>query len=80
MARPTNRQVRQREALALNENQTLRALLDEYAADIRDRWEASTDPAERERLWSEIRAVRGLSERIYAAAHASRIEGPGKQE
>lgn len=66
MARPTKRQRQIKQAQELIENETLQEIFDERKSDIRDKWQASGTPEQREACYYEIMALEGLKDAIYA--------------
>lgn len=69
MARPTNKQIRKREARELLENKTLKAIFDEQETKIKDAWTCCEDRDDREKLHMELYALNELKEYIYACAN-----------
>ncbi len=68
MARPTNKQIRIKQAAELLENKTLRTIFDERELEIVERWKAGTTVERRETCYFEITALAGLKDAIYATA------------
>ncbi len=68
MARPTNKQIRIKQAAELLENKTLMAIFDARAKEIIERWIGSTTVERRETCYFEITALAGLKDAIYATA------------
>lgn len=69
MARPTSKEKRQNQATALLENETLLAIFDERELEIIDRWRGSDSVEERESCHSDLTALEGLRDAIYAAGN-----------
>ncbi len=68
MARPTNKQIRIKQAAELLENKALMAIFDDRAKEIIERWIGSTTVERRETCYFEITALAGLKDAIYATA------------
>ena len=68
MARPTKKQTRIKQARELLENDALGSIFKERELEIIERWKASTTVERREWCYSEITALAGLRDAIYATA------------
>ena len=66
MARPTNKQIRARQARELLENTTLISIFDEREQEIVERWKVSATVESREACYFEMTALAGLRDSIYA--------------
>jgi hypothetical protein len=68
MARPTNKQIRIKQARELLENKTLLRIFEDRENEIVERWIGSTTVERRETCYFEITALAGLKDAIYATA------------
>lgn len=69
---PEARRARAYAAQALINDETLKAGLDEIEADLRKQWEACWLPRKRDRIWTELRTIRQLRQKLASFAGQAR--------
>lgn len=68
---PEQRKARAYAAKALLDDPTLTQAWTQLENDLRAQWEAAWLPRKRDRIWTELRHIRGLRQKLTAyAAHA----------
>lgn len=69
---PEERRARAYAAQAILRDETMNSALDEIEADIRSQWEACWLPRKRDRLWTELRTVRKMRQKLGSYAGQAR--------
>lgn len=65
---PEQRRARAYAARAMLEDQTLMGGWEEIEADLREQWEASWLPRKRDRIWSQLRHLKALKQKLEVFA------------
>ena len=70
--RPEERRARAYAAQALIEDPTLQQGWKQLEDELRDQWERCIMPRKRDRIWAELRHVRGLRQKLASFAATAR--------